>query len=245
MKKYGFIGILLICSILLSSCKCKHEWVDATCTEAGICRKCNAVGEPNGHIWEDATCLLPKTCSVCGVTEGDPLGHDYFFFMDNLGHSCSRCGKDETDPAASPWGDYGFINHQGKRKWIEISGYSLSDGYAYYNRNHGFQHMIELKEDYLYYGWTAVCDGLWENARVKQVWTWSAENNEVANVNAEGFNSIFITERVVTDEMLILKVNGEEGGESWYVLEDMIDMENIETTYNVYGNIDQCIYRFK
>jgi len=25
--------------------------------------------------WEDATCLLPKTCAICGATEGEPAGH--------------------------------------------------------------------------------------------------------------------------------------------------------------------------
>ena len=28
-----------------------------------------------GHTWIDATCTAPKTCSVCGVTEGSALGH--------------------------------------------------------------------------------------------------------------------------------------------------------------------------
>lgn len=28
-----------------------------------------------GHTWVDATCEEPKTCSACGETEGDPLGH--------------------------------------------------------------------------------------------------------------------------------------------------------------------------
>jgi len=29
-----------------------------------------------GHDWADATCTAPKTCSVCGATEGEALGHD-------------------------------------------------------------------------------------------------------------------------------------------------------------------------
>ncbi|MBR4549868.1 MAG: hypothetical protein IKO83_08145, partial [Oscillospiraceae bacterium] len=29
------------------------------------------------HHWEDATCENPKTCSVCGKTKGDPLGHNW------------------------------------------------------------------------------------------------------------------------------------------------------------------------
>ncbi len=30
-----------------------------------------------GHTWTDATCTAPKTCSVCSVTEGEALGHNY------------------------------------------------------------------------------------------------------------------------------------------------------------------------
>ena len=29
------------------------------------------------HTWEDATCTTPKTCSKCGETEGEPLGHKW------------------------------------------------------------------------------------------------------------------------------------------------------------------------
>ncbi|MBR7179407.1 MAG: discoidin domain-containing protein, partial [Oscillospiraceae bacterium] len=29
------------------------------------------------HEWVDATCTAPKTCSVCGATEGEALGHTY------------------------------------------------------------------------------------------------------------------------------------------------------------------------
>ena len=29
------------------------------------------------HSWEPATCDKPKTCSECGKTEGDPLGHKW------------------------------------------------------------------------------------------------------------------------------------------------------------------------
>jgi hypothetical protein len=29
------------------------------------------------HSWVDADCTTPKTCSICGKTEGEALGHDY------------------------------------------------------------------------------------------------------------------------------------------------------------------------
>ena len=46
------------------------------------------------HEWTEATCTEPKTCSVCGETEGDPLGHDFSeasFFKRGV---CSRCGEE-------------------------------------------------------------------------------------------------------------------------------------------------------
>lgn len=30
----------------------------------------------DGHAWHAATCTTPKTCAVCGATEGDSLGHN-------------------------------------------------------------------------------------------------------------------------------------------------------------------------
>ena len=29
------------------------------------------------HQWVPADCLHPKTCSACGETEGEPLGHTW------------------------------------------------------------------------------------------------------------------------------------------------------------------------
>ena len=29
----------------------------------------------DGHTWVEATCTEPKTCSVCGATEGEDMGH--------------------------------------------------------------------------------------------------------------------------------------------------------------------------
>ncbi len=38
-----------------------------------ICDKENV----SDHIWVNATCEEPKTCSVCGATDGEKLGHNY------------------------------------------------------------------------------------------------------------------------------------------------------------------------
>lgn len=50
---------------------CSHDWQDATCTEAEVCRQCGEIrGQPTGHSWTAAAWNAPKTCQQCGQTEG-------------------------------------------------------------------------------------------------------------------------------------------------------------------------------
>lgn len=37
------------------------------------------------HTWDEATCSKPKTCSICGKTEGESLGHKWKEAI------CNRC----------------------------------------------------------------------------------------------------------------------------------------------------------
>lgn len=56
----------------------QHEWREASCTEPRTCILCGATeGAAKGHSWENATCLAPKTCSVCHATEGGLGDHHY------------------------------------------------------------------------------------------------------------------------------------------------------------------------
>lgn len=50
MKKLVLLTLVLAMVLSMAGCGCKHEWNDATCT-------------------------TPKTCSLCGETEGDVLEH--------------------------------------------------------------------------------------------------------------------------------------------------------------------------
>ncbi len=56
--------------------------------------------EANGHTWVDATCTEPKTCSVCGETEGEPLDHKWLENTPNLQQpkTCEICGATEGEP---------------------------------------------------------------------------------------------------------------------------------------------------
>ena len=55
-----------------------HTWKNADCAAPKTCTVCGETeGETLGHSWVDADCVNPKTCTVCGETEGEALGHDW------------------------------------------------------------------------------------------------------------------------------------------------------------------------
>ena len=75
MKKQ-LISLLLIAAMVLTLCACGHQhtWVEATCTEPKTCSECGETeGEPLGHQFSEATYWEAPTCSVCGAVEGEPL----------------------------------------------------------------------------------------------------------------------------------------------------------------------------
>lgn len=70
-----------------------HNWDDATCNEAANCSICGRTqGEPLGHDWKSATCLTAKECSVCGTTEGSALGHQWTEEAYDKMTYCLSCG---------------------------------------------------------------------------------------------------------------------------------------------------------
>ena len=71
-----------------------HDFHAATCTSPKTCVICSLTdGNPLGHTWMDATCIAPQTCSICNETTGSTIGHSY------SDGNCSVCGKaDPSDP---------------------------------------------------------------------------------------------------------------------------------------------------
>lgn len=83
---------------------CEHLFsleylIEATCSKPGrtygVCEYC---GEERydeipviPHSFSNATCTQAKTCTVCGVTEGNALGHHY------VSGKCDRCGDQLPD----------------------------------------------------------------------------------------------------------------------------------------------------
>ena len=103
---------------------------DTTCNECGYVRSvephpydnaCDAVCNECGYIrtithdYTDATCTAPKTCSVCGVTEGEARGHNYVSVVTDpkcissgyTTYTCSACGDSYiTDEVMALGHDY-------------------------------------------------------------------------------------------------------------------------------------------
>lgn len=53
------------------------------------------------HLWREATCTEPRTCQSCGMTEGEPLGHDATkadYWSPGI---CLRC-REEISPMLTP-----------------------------------------------------------------------------------------------------------------------------------------------
>ena len=77
------LALVLVLSLALTGCQkpCEHEWEDANCDTPKTCKLCGETdGQPTDkHQWEEATTDAPKTCSVCHLTEGDPIDVDERF----------------------------------------------------------------------------------------------------------------------------------------------------------------------
>ncbi len=71
-----------------------HDFEDATCTSPKTCKICGKTeGKAKDHDWKDADCSNPKTCKVCGKTEGEAKGHDWKNATCTTPRTCKVCGK--------------------------------------------------------------------------------------------------------------------------------------------------------
>ena len=69
-----------------------HEWRRATCHESRTCTICGlAEGEPLGHFFASEDCSkVPGVCVTCGFTQQEPAGHVY---SSNNSYQCVACGR--------------------------------------------------------------------------------------------------------------------------------------------------------
>ena len=101
------------------------------CTETGLTegKHCSVCGETTvaqetidalGHTWTAATCDTPKTCSVCSVTEGDPVATHSpapSLVDSKLVYSCSTCTR-----------EFAITHTQYHTDGSSLSGFTFNDG---------------------------------------------------------------------------------------------------------------------
>ncbi len=99
-----------------------------TCTSSGFttytCTVCGDTystqfGTASGHMWSDATCMLPKTCFICGDSEGDLADHNW------KGYACTECGTTREFYL------FGFINGANygcEEDFASMGAYKFVDG---------------------------------------------------------------------------------------------------------------------
>lgn len=108
MKKQYVWMLLLAVICLLAACGCKHEFADANCDTPKTCSLCGFTeGEALGHQWKAATCTEPKTCSACAKTEGEALGHVFDDSTPDCENPklCGTCKQPETEAKPHTWTD--------------------------------------------------------------------------------------------------------------------------------------------
>ena len=73
------------------------------------------------HQWNNANCTTPKTCSLCGATDGEALGHTYGEAVETVAPDCTNAGEKQSTCTAC--GDV-------KTEAIQALGHNYVDGFC-------------------------------------------------------------------------------------------------------------------
>lgn len=110
---------------------------DSTCTAVGAknykCKNCSYTYSEEiakkSHNYSDATCTAPKTCGMCGKTEGQKLGHSNTLI-------CTRCGESTFEKVViSGVGDKYYTDFDIPAGTYNITINKTSDYYLYVKIN--------------------------------------------------------------------------------------------------------------
>ena len=97
------LGAVAVVIVLVICFFTVHIWKDATCDAPRTCALCGKTeGRKLEHAWADATCETPETCRHCGKTRGT-AGHKWKNATCETAMTCRVCGKKEGSPLGHNW----------------------------------------------------------------------------------------------------------------------------------------------
>ena len=98
MKKWIALMLVLAMCLTFAACGCKHEWYAATCDAPKTCSLCGETeGEANGHSIVAATCEEAEHCENCDYVNGEALGHVWVDATTEAPKTCQTCGATEGE----------------------------------------------------------------------------------------------------------------------------------------------------
>ena len=150
--------------ILSPSFRCSvdgHDWNEATCYNPKTCKVCGTTeGVALGHNWIDATCSSPKTCSRCGITDGEKTNHELITDL-NSSHvgQCRYCGK-QIAHSMGEWETVKIEDYISLRIDKSNIWYSVEqDSYGYNGYCRHFPINVspsEIARDYKFFGYIVI-----------------------------------------------------------------------------------------
>lgn len=98
MKRIIALALVLAMVLTFAACGCKHEWLAATCENPKTCELCGETeGEAKGHSMVAATCEEAEHCENCSYKNGEALGHDWVDATTEAPKTCQTCGATEGE----------------------------------------------------------------------------------------------------------------------------------------------------
>lgn len=131
-----------------------HDMIAATCATLSHCKNCDyETGTLADHTWKDATVSSPKTCSVCGATEGDPLPCIHSFNKEN--GICTKCGRNQSEcPSPSEKQQIIDFMHERADSYAKEDGFydpEKRDGYVWADAKKEFTYLSRSDIDKIFF----------------------------------------------------------------------------------------------
>ncbi|MBQ8683635.1 MAG: leucine-rich repeat protein [Clostridia bacterium] len=84
----------------------EHSWGNATCTEPASCTVCGVTtGDPLGHTCQEGTCITPSICELCGEVVVYADAHNWGEATCTDPKTCTLCGKTEGEARGHSFGE--------------------------------------------------------------------------------------------------------------------------------------------